>query len=137
MSKDYISLTGVVVFNKILKPDVHLGDTKYLLTIALDKAGIKEAEKNGLATKEYEGKSGKQIQITAKRKIAFGLPKIYNADRDEVAANHLSLFGDKVTMLVKKGKISDKGDFRAYTYLERIRVDEKAEGVAEYDMAEF
>ena len=43
------------------------------------------------------------------------------------------MFGDKVTMLVKKGKEPYDG----YTYLERIRVDEKAEGATEYDMAEF
>ena len=126
---DYISLTGEVVFNKVTQPDVFKGQSKYTLTVSLDKSGIKEAEKNGLVTKEYEGKT----QITSKRKIDFGQPKVYNADKEEVDASHVSLFGDKVTMLVKKGK----APYDAYTYLERIRVDEKAEGVEEYDQSEF
>lgn len=129
MSGEYISLTGEVVFNKITQPDVFKGQSKYTLTMALDKAGIKEAEKNGLATKEYEGKT----QLTSKRKVDFGQPKIYNADKEEVESTHLSMFGDKVTVLVKKGK----EPYDAYTYLERIRVEEKAEGATEYDMAEF
>jgi hypothetical protein len=137
MSGEYISLTGDVVFNKISQPDLYLGVSKYLLTIALDKEGIKEAEKNGLKTSEYKGKNGKQIQITSKRRADFGKPKIYNSDKEEVDSNHLSLFGDKVTMLVKKGKVSEKGDFSAFAYLERVRVEEKAEGVGEYDPAEF
>ena len=126
---DYISLTGEVVFNKITQPDVYKNQSKYTMTISLDKSGIKQAEKNGLVTKEYEGKT----QITSKRKVDFGQPKIYNADKDEVDATHLSLFGDKVTMLVKKGKAPYDG----YTYLERVRVDEKADGVEEYDPSEF
>jgi hypothetical protein len=126
---DYISLTGEVVFNKITQPDVYKNQSKYTLTISLDKSGIEQAEKNGLVTKEYEGKT----QITSKRKVDFGQPKIYNADKDEVDATHLSLFGDKVTMLVKKGKEPYDG----YTYLERVRVDEKADGVDEYDPSEF
>jgi len=124
-----LPLTGEVVFNKIMTPDVFMGNSKYTLTIALDKDGKKLAEKNGLATKEYEGKT----QITSKRKVDFGQPKIYNSDKEEVEATHLSLFGDKVTMLVKKGK----APYDAYTYLERVRVDEKAEGVADYDQSEF
>ena len=126
---DYISLTGEVVFNKVTHPDVFKGQSKYTLTVSLDKSGIKEAEKNGLVTKEYEGKT----QITSKRKVDFGQPKIYNSDKAEVDATHLSLFGDKVTMLVKKGKAPYDG----YTYLERVRVDEKADGVEEYDPSEF
>ena len=126
---DYISLTGEVVFNKVTQPDVFKGQSKYTLTVSLDKSGIKEAEKNGLVTKEYEGKT----QITSKRKVDFGQPKIYNSDKAEVDASHLSLFGDKVTMLVKKGKAPYDG----YTYLERVRVDEKADGVDEYDPSEF
>jgi hypothetical protein len=126
---DMLPLTGEVVFNKIMTPDVFMGNSKYTLTIALDKDGKKLAEKNGLATKEYEGKT----QITSKRKVDFGQPKIYNSDKEEVEATHLSLFGDKVTMLVKKGK----APYDAYTYLERVRVDEKAEGVADYDQSEF
>lgn len=124
-----LPLTGEVVFNKLTTPDVYMGTSKYTLTIALDKEGIKTAEKNGLKTKEYEGKT----QITAKRKFDFGQPKVFNADKVEVDASHVSLFGDKVTMLVKKGK----APYDAYTYLERVRVDEKAEGVEEYDLAEF
>jgi len=126
---EMLPLTGEVVFNKLTTPDVYMGASKYTLTISLDKEGKKLAEKNGLATKEYEGKT----QITAKRKFDFGQPKIFNADRVEVDASHVSLFGDKVTMLVKKGK----APYDAYTYLERVRVDEKAEGVEEYDLAEF
>jgi hypothetical protein len=126
---DYISLTGEVVFNKITQPDVYKNQSKYTMTISLDKSGIEQAEKNGLVTKEYEGKT----QLTAKRKVDFGQPKIYNSDKDEVDATHLSLFGDKVTMLVKKGKEPYDG----YTYLERVRVEEKADGVDEYDPAEF
>ena len=129
MSGDYISLTGEVVFNKISQPDVYKGQSKYTLTVSLDKSGIKTAEKNGLVTKEYEGKT----QITSKRKIDFGQPKVYNADKELVDVNHVSLFGDKVTMLVKKGK----APYDAYTYLERVRVDEKADGVEEYDQSEF
>jgi len=126
---DYISLTGEVVFNKITQPDVYKNQSKYTMTISLDKSGIEQAEKNGLVTKEYEGKT----QLTAKRKVDFGQPKIYNSDKDEVDATHLSLFGDKVTMLVKKGKEPYDG----YTYLERVRVEEKADGVDEYDPSEF
>jgi len=126
---EMLPLTGEVVFNKLTTPDVYMGTSKYTLTISLDKEGKKLAEKNGLATKEYEGKT----QITAKRKFDFGQPKIFNADKVEVDASHVSLFGDKVTMLVKKGK----APYDAYTYLERVRVDEKAEGVEEYDLAEF
>lgn len=124
-----LPLTGEVVFNKLTTPDVFMGTSKYTLTIALDKEGKKLAEKNGLKTNEYEGKT----QITSKRKIDFGQPKVYNADKEEVDASHVSLFGDKVTMLVKKGK----APYDAYTYLERIRVDEKAEGVEEYDQSDF
>ena len=47
---DYISLTGEVVFNKLTTPDLYMGNSKYTLTIALDKAGKKVAEKNGLTT---------------------------------------------------------------------------------------
>lgn len=126
---EMLPLTGEVVFNKLTTPDVYMGTSKYTLTIALDKEGKKLAEKNGLKTKEYEGKT----QITAKRKLDFGQPKVFNADKEEVDASHVSLFGDKVTMLVKKGK----APYDAYTYLERVRVDEKAEGVEEYDLAEF
>jgi len=59
---------------------------------------------------------------------------VYNADKEETDATHLSLFGDKVTMLVKQGKQKENS---AYTYLERVRVEEKAEGVGEYDYSEF
>ena len=126
---EMLPLTGEVFFNKLTTPDVFMGTSKYTLTIALDKDGKKLAEKNGLKTNDYEGKT----QITSKRKIDFGQPKVYNADKEEVDASHVSLFGDKVTMLVKKGK----APYDAYTYLERVRVDEKAEGVEEYDQSEF
>ena len=126
---DYIALTGEVVFNKVGTPDTYKGQNKYALTIALDKAGKKLAEKNGLVTKEYEDKT----QIISKRKVDFGQPKVYDSEKNEVDATHLSLFGDKVTMLVKKGK----EPYDNYTYLERVRVEEKAEGVGDYDPAEF
>ena len=128
--KNYLSLTGEVVFNKLLIPDTYEGVDRYVLTINLDKDGIKLAEKNGLKTEGYKGKT----QITSKRKVEYGLPKVYNADRELTDATHLSLFGDKVTMLVKQGNQERNS---AYTYLERVRVDEKAEGVAEYDYSEF
>jgi hypothetical protein len=95
----------------------------------LDKAGKKLAEKAGLKTSEYQG----NIQVTSRRKVEFDLPKIYNKDKEEVGVGHLSLFGDQVSMRVKQGK----GEFSGYTYLEAIRVDEKAEGVADYDESEF
>jgi|TARA_R110000824_G_C15065718_1_gene662911 hypothetical protein len=126
---EMLPLTGEVVFNKLMQPDVFMGNSKYTLTIALDKDGKKLAEKNGLATKEYDGK----LQITAKRKVDFGQPKVFNSDKEEVDASHVSLFGDKVTMLVKKGK----APYDAYTYLERVRVDAKAEGVEDYDQSDF
>jgi hypothetical protein len=126
---DYLSLTGEVVFNKITSPDTYKGISKYTLTIALDKEGKKLAEKNGLVTKDHKGKT----QITAKRKVEFERPKIYNSDKEEVDVTHLSLFGDKVTMLVKKGK----EPYDNYSYLERVRVEEKAEGASDYDPADF
>ena len=58
---------------------------------------------------------------------------MYDSEKNEVYATHLSLFGDKVTMLVKKGK----EPYDNYTYLERVRVEEKAEGVTDYDHSEF
>ena len=87
---DYIALTGEVVFNKVGTPDTYKGQNKYALTIALDKAGKKLAEKNGLVTKEYEDKT----QITSKRKVDFGQPKVYDSEKNEVDAAHLSMFGD-------------------------------------------
>jgi hypothetical protein len=126
---DYVSLTGEVVFNHITKPDNYMGVSTYKITVALDKEGLKTAEKEGLALKEYNGLK----QITAKRKIDFGEPKVYNADKELVTANHLSLYGDKVTIQVKKGK----APYDAYTYIEKVRVEEKAEGASDYDPAEF
>jgi|TARA_R110000744_G_scaffold106022_1_gene202187 hypothetical protein len=124
-----MTLTGKVVFNHVTKPDNFKGTERYALTVALDKAGKKLAEKAGLKTSEYEG----NIQVTSRRKVEFDLPKIYNKDKEEVGVGHLSLFGDQVSMRVKQGK----GEFSGYTYLEAIRVDEKAEGVADYDESEF
>jgi len=95
----------------------------------LDKAGKKLAEKAGLKTSEYDG----NIQITSRRKIDFDRPKIYNSSKEEVGVGHLSLYGDTVSMRVKQGK----GDFSEYTYLEAIRVDEKADGVEDFDPSEF
>tara|TARA_R110002051_G_scaffold251263_2_gene310656 strand:+ start:5863 stop:6288 length:426 start_codon:yes stop_codon:yes gene_type:complete len=129
-TNNYLSLTGTTVFNKLLVPDNFEGVERYTLTINLDKDGKKVAEKNGLKTFPYKD----QTQITAKRKVEYGLPKVYNADKEETNATHLSVFGDQVTMLVKQGKQERNN---AYTYLERVRVDEKAEGVADYDYSEF
>ena len=126
---DYITLTGEVVFNHITTPDNYLGVSSYKLTVALDKDGLKEAEKQGLALKEYNGLK----QITSKRNVDFGEPQIYNADKELVGSNHLSLFGDKVTIVVKKGK----APYDAYTYIEKVRVEEKAEGATDYDPSEF
>ena len=124
-----MTLTGKVVFNHVTKPDNFKGTERYALTVALDKAGKKLAEKAGLKTSEYEG----NIQVTSRRNVEFDLPKIFNKDKEEVGVGHLSLFGDQVSMRVKQGK----GEFSGYTYLEAIRVDEKAEGVADYDESEF
>ena len=124
-----MTLAGTVVFNHVTQPDVYKGTEKYSLTIALDKNSKKLAEKLGLKTRDYEGAT----QITAKRKVDFGLPKIYNRDKEETSVNHLSLFGDEVTVKVKQGK----GDYDAYVYLEAIRVEEKAEGVEEADLSDF
>jgi hypothetical protein len=124
-----MTLTGKVVFNHVTKPDNFKGTERYALTVALDKAGKKLAEKAGLKTSEYQG----NIQVTSRRKVEFDLPKIYNKDKEEVGVGHLSLFGDQVSVRVKQGK----GEFSGYTYLEAIRVDEKAEGVADYDESEF
>lgn len=124
-----MTLTGKVVFNHVTKPDNYKGTERYALTVALDKAGKKLAEKAGLKTSEYQG----NIQVTSRRKVEFDLPKIYNKDKEEVGVGHLSLFGDQVSVRVKQGK----GEFSGFTYLEAIRVDEKAEGVADYDESEF
>jgi len=124
-----MTLTGKVVFNHVTKPDNYKGTERYALTIALDKSGKKLAEKAGLKTSEYEGNT----QVTARRKIEFDLPRIYNRDKELVDVGHLSLYGDQVTMKVKQGK----GDYSGYTYLEAIRVDEKAEGVEDYQDGEF
>lgn len=124
-----LSLAGKVVFNHVTKPDVYKGTEKYSLTIALDKDSAKLAELAGLKTNDYEGAK----QITCKRKIDFGAPKVYNKDKDEVGVNHLSLFGDTVVMKVKPGK----GDWSAFAYLEAVRVEEKAEGVEDIDQSDF
>ena len=124
-----MTLTGKVVFNHVTKPDNYKGTERYALTIALDKAGKKLAEKAGLITREYEGKT----QLTSRRKVEFELPKIYNSDKDEVGVGHLSLYGDQVSMKVKQGK----GEYTGYTYLEAIRVDDKADGVEDFDPSEF
>ena len=124
-----MSLVGKVVFNQVTTPDVYKGTEKYSLTIALDKDSKKLAEKSGLKTNEYEGAT----QITMKRKVDFGLPKIYNRDKEDVGVGHLSLFGDDVTVKVKQGK----GEWDAYVYLEAIRVELKAEGVEDADLSDF
>jgi hypothetical protein len=124
-----MALTGKVVFNHVTIPDNFKGSERYALTIALDKAGLKTAEKAGLKTSEYDG----NVQITSRRKVDFDRPRIYNKDKDLVDVGHLSLFGDKVTVAVKQGK----GDYSGYTYLEAIRVEEKADGVEDFDPSEF
>lgn len=126
---DYVSLTGEVVFNHVTEPDNFMGATNYKITVALDDDGLKTAEKAGLKIDEYKGVK----QLTSKRKEDFGQPKVYNADKELVDANYLSLFGDKVTIQVKKGK----PPYDAYTYLEKVRVEEKAEGAGDYDPSEF
>ena len=124
-----MTLTGKVVFNHVTKPDNYKGTERYALTIALDKAGKKLAEKAGLKTTDYEGNT----QVTSRRKVEFDQPKIYNSDKEEVGIGHLSLYGDQVSMRVKQGK----GDYTGYTYLEAIRVDEKADGVEDFDPSDF
>ncbi len=124
-----MTLTGKVVFNHVTKPDNFRGSERYALTISLDKEGKKLAEKAGLKTNVHEG----DVQITSRRKIDFDRPKIYNSDKEEVGVGHLSLYGDKVSVRVKQGK----GEWSGFTYLEAIRVEEKAEGVEDFDPAEF
>tara|TARA_R110002020_G_scaffold440514_1_gene651144 strand:- start:656 stop:1039 length:384 start_codon:yes stop_codon:yes gene_type:complete len=124
-----LSLAGKVVFNHVTKPDVYEGVEKYSLTVALDKDSAKLAELSGLKTNEYKGIK----QITCKRKIDFGAPKVYNKDKDEVGVNHLSLFGDDIVMKVKPGK----GKWNAFAYLEAVRVEEKAAGVEDIDQSDF
>lgn len=126
---NYLSLTGEVVFNHISEPDNFRGDPKYKITIALDKDGLKTAKAAGLRIDDYKGVK----QFTTKRKVDFGQPKVYNADKVEVGANHLSLFGDKVTVQVKQGD----GEWSEYAYLEKVRVEEKAAGAGDFDPAEF
>ena len=124
-----LSLAGKVVFNHVTKPDVYEGQEKYALTVALDKDSAKLAELAGLKTSDYKGAK----QITCKRKIDFGAPKVYNKDKDEVGVNHLSLFGDDIVMKVKPGK----GKWNAFAYLEAVRVEEKAAGVEDIDQSDF
>lgn len=124
-----LSLAGKVVFNHVTKPDVYEGVEKYALTVALDKDSAKLAELAGLKTSDYKGAK----QITCKRKIDFGAPKVYNKDKDEVGVNHLSLFGDDIVMKVKPGK----GKWNAFAYLEAVRVEEKAAGVEDIDQSDF
>ncbi len=124
-----MSLVGKVVFNQVAKPDEYEGQEKYALTIALDKESKKLVEKLGLKTFSYKD----QTQLTMKRKVEFGMPKIYNKDRELVDINHLSFFGDEVTVKAKQGK----GKWDAFAYLEAIRVEQKAEGVEEADQSDF
>lgn len=124
-----MSLKGEVVFNHITEPDNFMGTSNYKITVALDGDSLEIAEKEGLKLTEYKGAQ----QITAKRKVDFGAPQVYNADKELVGAEHLSLFGDKVTIQVKKGK----APYDSYTYIEKVRVDEKAEGASDYEPSEF
>ena len=112
---DYVTLTGEVVFNHITTPDNYLGVNSYKLTVALDKDGLKEAEKQGLALKEYNGLK----QITSKRKVDFGEPQVYNADKELVGSNHLSLFGDKVKHLTMHTHTSKR-----YEWMRKQRVQQ-------------
>lgn len=125
-NQDYLSLTGEVVFNHVTQADPKYNN--YSITISLDKEGITTAEKEGLRTSEYK----EAIQISANRSEKLSPAKVFNAERNEVDANHLSLFGDKVTILVKK----KKAPYDSSVYLERIRVDEKAVN-GDYDAADF
>jgi len=133
---EYVTLTGEVIFNHITEPDNFMGNNQYKVTINLDEDGLKTAEKEGLAfktNKEDERIPKGEHQLTSKRKVDFGEPKVYNAYKELVGVNHLSLFGDKVTIVVKKGK----APYDAYTYIEKLRVEEKAAGAGEFDPAEF
>ena len=67
-----------------------------------------------------------------RERLIFGAPRVYNRDRDEVGVGHLSLFGDEVTL---KGQVR-QGDWSAFSYLEAVRVEEKAEE-GEYDDSDF
>jgi len=126
MSK--ISLSGTVAFNHVTKPDTVKGNTRYKITISLDKESAKAAEKAGIALSEWEGKK----QVSATRKLEYGEPQVYNSDKQLVDVNHLSLYNDKVTILCAQGK----DEWADRLYLDRIRVDEKAVD-SEYDPSDF
>jgi len=126
MSK-YFSLSGQVAFNHVTVPDRYKGkgEPTYKLTINLDEDSLKIAEKREVKIKPYKD----FMQLTASRLVEFGEPEVYNSDRQLVGKEHLSLFNDKVTMLVSKG---DNGN----VYLEKIRVEEKATP-QDYDPSDF
>lgn len=130
MSK-YFSLNGNVVWNNVIVPDEFMGKTQYKLTISLDEESHKKALERKLDMTEYEG----QHQIEMKRNFDYGPPLVYNADKEVVGVDHLSKFGDKVTVQVCQGnKEQNKGKI----YLEKIRVEEKATGLENtYDPADF
>jgi len=130
MSK-YFSLNGNVVWNNVIVPDEFMGKTQYKLTISLDEESHKKALERKLDMTEYEG----QHQIEMKRNFDYGPPLVYNADKEVVGVDHLSKFGDKVTVQVCQGnKEQNKGKI----YLEKIRVEEKATGLENtYDPSDF
>jgi hypothetical protein len=126
MSK-YFSLSGQVAFNHVTVPDRFEGKgaPTYKLTINLDEDSLKVAEKREVTVKPYKD----LMQVSASRLVEFGEPEVYNSDRELVGREHLSLFNDKVTILVSQGK-------KGTVYLEKIRVEEKATP-QDYDPSDF
>jgi len=126
MSK-YFSLSGQVAFNHVTVPDRYKGkgEPTYKLTINLDEDSLKIAEKREVTVKPYKD----VMQVSASRLVEFGEPEVYNSDRELVGREHLSLFNDKVTMLVSQGK-------NGSVYLEKVRVEEKATP-QDYDPSDF
>jgi len=126
MSK-YFSLSGQVAFNHVTVPDRYKGkgEPTYKLTINLDEDSLKVAEKREVTVKPYKD----LMQVSASRLVEFGEPEVYNSDRELVGREHLSLFNDKVTILVSQGK-------KGTVYLEKIRVEEKATP-QDYDPSDF
>ena len=64
---EMLPLTGEVVFNKLMQPDVFMGNSKYTLTIALDKEG-KRGRKADLAKNE-RGRQNDNNNENGKQKI--------------------------------------------------------------------
>jgi hypothetical protein len=134
-----LTVTGRVVFNHVTEPDrfenaPFKADPQYSITLALDSAGIEVAKTAGLKVsthKDSEKIPEGETQLLAKRKEEFGQPKVYNSEKQEAGANHLSLFGDTVAVELDINKTG------AHYLGKRLRVEEKAVDGGDYDPADF